>query len=422
MKKTIFLILLALTFSFNLTNKTLASETIYEIDNYEIIVRSVKENGTNGFTVQKTGGNPFISTISDDLEHYFITGVKQIEEYYVLYGYGFTNNSSTEYDSLIFVFDSAGNTVHKDLRDYGSMENVIDVFYIDDIFISCTEKVNDTGHSYEFNSNYFTSYDLDFSFLDSVEVSSKIVRLESNEMYILVGYDNLEYDIGIRNDLSLIRKNDLIDITEGQVFNETVSIEFINSATINNDYIENGVTIDYPGKYTLVYNNNEYNFVVLPKISGVADKQIYNDSVTPSISNGNVILNNDIYVQGTVVSAPGIYELTVNGANNYSSDLSFTIVSNLTGIVNNNKYTEPVTLEYNGNGYLNNQFIESPYEVGEPGDYIFKIKGENNYLETYFFTIEDEVEETGFIDFVQRVDILILVGVLISGGIILKKK
>ena len=56
------------------------------------------------------------------------------------------------------------------------------------------------------------------------------------------------------------------------------------------------------------------------------------------------------------------------------------------------------------------------------GEYILKINGENNYLETYFFSIEKIEEETRFIDFVQRVDILVLVVVLVSGGIILKKK
>jgi len=422
MKKTIFLFLLAVTLLFNVTNEVLASEDVYQIDNFKIIVTSINENGVTGFTVEKTGGNPFVSTVTNDLEHYFITGVKQIEDYYVLYGYGFTNNSDTKYDSLIFVFDSAGNTILKDLRDYGSMENVIDVFYIDDIFIACTEKVNDVGFSYQFNSNYFTSYDLDFNYLDSVEISSKIYKLSSNEMYVLVGFDSIEYDVGIRSDLSLISKNELLNISEEQVFSETVTIEFINSATINNDYVENGVTIDYPGNYTLIYNNIEYNFVVSPLISGVVNKQIYNDSVIPSISSGNIILNNDIFIPGTVISSPGNYDLVVTGANNYSSEISFTITSNLTGVVNNNVYVEPKTLEFNGNGYLNNQFVESPYEVVEFGEYIFKIRGENNYLETYFFAIEDDAKETSFIDFVQRVDILVLVAVLISGGIILKKK
>ncbi len=43
-------------------------------------------------------------------------------------------------------------------------------------------------------------------------------------------------------------------------------------------------------------------------------------------------------------------------------------------------------------------------------------------METYYFSIEEDEVSTSFVDFIQRVDILVLVVVLISGGIILKKK
>lgn len=421
MKKAIFLFMIIFTL-FNVSNGIKASEEVYQIDNYEIIISRVDENGIIGFSVEKTGVSPFVSVIIDDSEHYLITGVKLINNHYVLYGYGFTNNSDTEYDSLIIVLDAAGNTIAKDSRDFGSMDCIQDVFYIDDIFIAYTEQVNDTGYGYEFNSNYFTTYDLDFQFIESIEVGSKIKKLSSNETFVLIGFTNISYDIGIRSDLTMLNYNELLDISDGQEFDESVTIEFINGATLNTEFIENGVTIDYPGDYSLVYNNNTYNFIVSPLITGVINNHTYSDSVTPVVSSGNVILNNDILVPGTTISDPGNYNLLVNGANDYTDEISFTITSNLTGIVNNNEYKDPITLEFNGNGYLNNQFIQSPYEVSEPGDYIFKIRGENNYLESYFFTIEDDIKETSFIDFVQRVDILVLVVVLISGGIILKKK
>jgi hypothetical protein len=422
MKKAVFLFLLATIFIFNVDNQVIGSEDIYQVNNNEIIITSIKEEGITGFTIEKAGVNPFFSTIIHDSEHYFITGVKQINDYFVVYGYGFTNNSDTEYDSLFFVFDSAGNTIFKDLRDYGSMETIKNIFYIDDVFIVYTESVNDINQTYEFNSNYFVSYDHSFNYLDSIEISPKIYKLDSNDMYILIGYDNAEYDLAIRSDLSLIKKTDLLTLTEGQIFIESVTIEFINGAIINNDFVENGVTIIYPGDYTLNYNNRIYNFTVVPVITGVIDNEIYTESIMPTISGGNVVLNNDIYVSNTEISNPGNYDFTVNGANNYVESLSFTITSNLDGIINNNSYLDPVTLDFNGDGYLNNQFIESPHEVIETGDYILKIRGENNYMETYYFSIEEDEVSTSFVDFIQRVDILVLVVVLISGGIILKKK
>ena len=422
MKKTVFLFMLLFIFMLNLDMNVKGSEVIYQVNNHEIIITSFKEDGISGFTIEKTGTNPFSTTIIDNLEHYYITGVNQVEDYYVLYGYGFTNNSDTEYDSLIFIFDLAGNIIKKDLRDYGSMECIKTVYYIDDILIVYTESVNDLDYSYEFNSNFFTSYDHNFSYLNSIEISPKILKLNSDEEYIFIGYDSIEFDIALRSDLSMIKSSDLLNINEGQVFNESVTIEFINGATLNNDYVENGVTINYPGNYSLNYNNQIYNFVVVPVITGVVDKEIYNHSVTPLFTGGNAILNNDVYIPNSEISEPGNYEFIINGANNYNESLTFTITSNLEGIINNNTYIEPVTLDFNGDGYLNNQFIESPYEVSEGGEYILKIRGENNYMESYYFSIQKDVKKTSIIDFVQRVDILVLVVVLISGGIILKKK
>ncbi len=335
---------------------------------------------------------------------------------------GFAKNSNTEYDSLFFVIDSAGNTIHKDLRDFGSMETIKNIYYIDDILITFTQSVNEIEMSYEFNSNYFTSYDHNFNVIDTIEVSTKIRKLSSNDFSILVGYNSNEYDIGIRSDLSLIKKDDLLNMPEGNSFIDSVTIEFINGATLNGDLIENGIVISYPGDYSLKYNNRIYNFTVLPIINGVIDNEIYNESITPTISNGNIILNNDVYLSNTEISNPGNYEMIVKGANNFTEIRTFTITSNLKGIINNKSYIDPVTLDFNGDGYLNNQFIESPYEVSESGEYILKILGENSYMETYFFEVGEDVNKTSIIDFVQRVDILVLVVVLISGGIILKKK
>ena len=102
------------------------------------------------------------------------------------------------------------------------------------------------------------------------------------------------------------------------------------------------------------------------------------------------MLNNDIYVSGTVISKPGNYELSIRGIGNYLEKYNFTITSNLEGIVNDHTYNEPVEISFNGDAYLNNQFVTSPLVVSDVGDYILKIKGENNYLETYYFQIETE--------------------------------
>ena len=423
MKKTVFLFMLVVIAIFNLTNGVHTQGKVFEIDDYEIIVTNFKEDRSSGFTVEKTGVNPFVATVIDYEKYYYISGVTIIEDYYILYGYGFTLDTDTEYDAFFIVFDTAGNIIKKDLRDYGSMETVKSIFYIDNIFITYIEQTIDLDYSYLFEASHFSSYDLNFNYVDSIELGSQIRRLSYNDKYILVGYTSSpNYDFGIRSDLTTLNDDEEIDLTEGEVYIGEVEIEFINGATLNNEYVENGLSISYPGEYVFIYNDKIYNFTVEPIITGVEDDVIYEVSVTPRINSGNIILNNDLFVSDTEITSPGNYSLIVTGANNYTTELSFTITSNLEGIINNNSYTDPVVLTFNGEGYLNNQYIDSPYEVSEDGEYILKINGENNYLETYFFSIEKIEEETRFIDFVQRVDILVLVVVLVSGGIILKKK
>ncbi len=87
MKKTVFLLFLTLIFVINVDFEVNGSGVTYVVNNEEIIITSINENGVKGFTIEKTGVNPFNTTIIDDSEYYFITGVKLIDDYYVLYGW-----------------------------------------------------------------------------------------------------------------------------------------------------------------------------------------------------------------------------------------------------------------------------------------------------------------------------------------------
>ena len=180
--------------------------------------------------------------------------------------------------------------------------------------------------------------------------------------------------------------------------------------------------IDYPGVYDLEYNNYEYSFIVNPIITGIENLGVYSTSVTPYISSGTTYLNNDVYVSGTEISEPGNYRLKVIGANDYVKEVQFTITSDIKGVLHNQTYSDDVEISFNGDGYLNNTFIESPYTISGPGDYILKIQGNGNYLETLYFNIVEAEEETTLIDIIQKYDVVFLAVVVIGGGIILKKK
>lgn len=423
MKKTVFLFLMMIITVLKLSIPISAAEFTYDFNDYKIIISTVSEDGSVGFTIEKTGINPFFTTIVNNSEFYTITNVEHIDNYFILYGYGFVSNSTTEYDTLFIVLDEAGNLVHKELRDYGEMEIILDFYYFDNTFIAYVEQTIDNDFNYVFESSFFAKYDQNFNFIDSIKVESPIKKIAQNEFYIMIGFnDNILFNLAIRSDLSIFESGDDLLLDESEIYYDYKLIEFLNSASLNTEFIENGILLEYPGIYHFVYQNKSYNFTIKPTILGIVNDYVYNSSVTPTIDSGNIFLNNDLFISGTTIKNPGLYDLTVIGTNGYQEEINFTITSGITGVINNHIYNDSITIEFNGDGYLNNQLVESPCEISETGEYILKIQGANNYLETYYFEIEEEVSKASLTDFVQKFDILVLVVVLISGGIILKKK
>lgn len=423
MKKTVFLLcFIIFTISFKGVS-TISNDQTYSFDNYNIIITDYFQDGNKGISIEKTGTDPFYTVIFDSSERYIVNGVIKTDTNYIIYGSNHITGNPTYYDSVFMVVDQFGNLIEKVTFDFDDLEEVVGAYYINSTLILHTIKTTDIQERFVFVTNYFTSYDSSYNLINTIEIGTNITKITSNERYVLFNYEYDElYNGAIREDLSILLPNELINITNQEIFINEVTIEFVNTALLNNEIVENGVYLDYPGNYKLEYNNSEYNFVIKPTIKGIEDNKIYSSSITPIISSGNVMLNNDIFISGTEISSPGNYELTITGLNQYTQTMNFTIISNMTGITNNHTYKDPVLITFNGEGYLNNKYVTSPIDVSETGEYVLKIKGENNYLETYYFQLEEDTHSLTIVDFIQKFDIFILVVVLISGGILLKKK
>lgn len=63
-------------------------------------------------------------------------------------------------------------------------------------------------------------------------------------------------------------------------------------------------------------------------------------------------------------------------------------VSSNAPVKNNQTYDDYLTLEYNGFGKLDGKEITIPYVIQEEGVHVLEIRGKNNILETYTFTIK----------------------------------
>lgn len=421
MKKIVFLFALIVT----LVPKNISAEQSqsFILDNYTINIEETYIDGGIGITIEKQGPGPFQTTYRTYGERYYIKGVVIQNDQIILYGSVHVKDEDTYFDSIVLVFTEYGTFEKKIIVDHGDLEEIEQVFYVDGVYVMQTVQHTDMNEEYHYKNNYFTTYDDTFTKINQIEVSREILTSKQENSYLLFSYDYDDYyEFGLTSNLEVIQDDDLIEVEENFVFTSAHYLRFINSGYLNGETISNGYNISYPGLYTFIYNDNENHFKFDADVRGVEDGGVYSEGLTIYFNGGNALLDNDVINSGHHVTLPGEYQLTVNGLNGYLEQYNFTITSNMDGVVNNHIYDDLVNVSFNGEGYLNNQFVESPIFIENEGEYVLKILGENNYMETYFFSVEKEKKDMSFLGFVQKFDVVVLVVTVISGAIILKKK
>ena len=389
MKKTVFLLLF---FGLFISTSVKAEPYVesYEFNEYEFRMIHAKVDDIWGYEIEKIGTSPFSISIYFDDTSISIENVTEIDGKHVFHGFAHIEGRDTFYDAFYLVISPDGEELVFEVMDMGEQETVKDIFEIDNQIMICIKQTIDTEREYLFNMMYYRTYDLNYTFIDQYESNEFVRSFENTDKLLLINTDYDDHiEQGLTLDFELIEDDGTLPIESDTVFLNQVTINFINKAVLNNEVISNGVTIDYPGFYEIVYNGFKYSFSVESVVSGIENNQIYNEPVTPLVSSGNIYLNNDLFVSGTEINTPGNYTLEVLGANGYTKTYDFTITSNMVGVLHNQTYNEPVQIEFEGQGYLNNTYIESPYTISADGEYILKINGENNYNETYYFNIEN---------------------------------
>lgn len=423
MKKVVFLFFMLCCL--NSTDSHAANAEIYRFDNYQLrLTYTSDEDHNRGYEIEKIGTNPFSMMLMFDDIDILIANVIEVEGNHVFYGSLIYHDNPRSYKGLMIVLSPSGEELQRVVIDFGMQQEVIHVFPVEDVILVVT-RCDSTDERYSLYFDHYTveSYSYNYELLHQLELNQEFNEFSATDHMILLNieHDSI-YEYMITSELELIDAQEPLPIETNTVFTGSVFIPFLNTALLNQNIVEHGVYLEYPGKYQLQYQGFIYNFTVEPLITGIEEDMIYKHSVSPHISAGNVFLNNDLFVSGTTIAKPGNYELKVIGINGYRETTTFTITSNMTGIVHNQTYVQPVEIIFNGNGYLNNNYVTSPYEVRDPGEYIFKIVGENDYLETYYFTIQEPVENHSFVDFIQQYDIALLGVTLVGGLLFLKKK
>lgn len=391
---------------------------------YEVTLTKYRnEYGNLAYEIEKTGSNPFVIEVDKGENSVFISDVMEANEELIFFGsIGYGTTFEKPKDAMVFRCQLDGVIIEEEIFDLGHDEVVLDLVDTGSTFLVKTWSRDEYSRD---QIQYFTEYrlfDYELNELDTVTISEYFPYSVYEDGYYFYGYHYNNIVGCIDQELNVIENYNKIDIRDNTVFDGEVSIPILNDATLNGDIVRNGLVVDYPGKYVLVYNSKMYNFTVDPKITGVVDGKVYRDPVKPLVSAGNVLLNGELFAPGSIIEKPGNYQLMIKGVNGYMKSISFTITSNVTGVVNNQKYADGVQIEFDGDGYLNNEPVISPLQVDENGEYVFKVMGENNYLETYYFEVEDYQEGFDFIDFMKTYDIVFFGVVVVVSIFVLKRK
>lgn len=411
MKKIVFLFLLLFITPSSLEAKTLNTNCF----NGEI---EINDSYEEGISVLKRGPNPFLSILDEQDGYFHVRDMLCTDDIIVIYGYAHFDNNPTYYEGFMIALDASGNEIYRKVFDYGELEEVVNIVYFDYVFGLIIHQHEYTEDP-EFMQSYILLLDSDFNQLKESYYNQEIISVftKDNVMAVNFGYDT-SFDIGIVSDLTEIYPDQIFTFEEH--YYHPINIPFINEALINGEIVSNGVTLSYPGHYEFVYNKQKYEFTVHPTVTGVEDNNLYYEPVSIHVNEGNVFLNNELYINGTLVTAPGNYQLKVEGTGNYSYELTFAIGSTIQGVVNGVSYDEPITVSFTGQGYLNSNQVTSPIIVDQEGEYVLRVLGENGYSEEYHFSLNYETN-FNLIEFIQKIDIFIMVGVVITGVVIIKK-
>jgi hypothetical protein len=423
MKRATFLFIL-IVISCSMSLKELKAEE-FSFSGFTISLEETVIDGEGKIIVTKGGINPFETVIGIEGYHLYYNGVSMYEEYFVIYGYTLDNQNNREYDGFFYVLDKDGDVIlgEEGLLDYGFREDVKNVYTFDHRLMVEVKQSTDNDYQVSVMKHIFLLYNESLELIQEHSISENIKEISVKDKILLGRYQTGDlFDFGILSSGELIWKDDHIGVNDGEVYYNEVCLNFINQVTLNDEIITDDICIDVIGTHFLTYNDQMITFEIEPIIEGVADGSIYYEPVTISFNGGYATLNGDSFANHQEIVDIGQYVFVVEGLNDYKKEVHFEIGSVVEGITNNTTYEENVTIEFTGQGYLNNQYVTSPVTVNNDGEYIFKIKGKDGYVESYYFTIESVKEKNRLLDFIQKVDVFVLGTVLILGIVVIKKK
>ena len=254
MKKVVFLLVLFIGLN---SQQTHASTTeIYQFDDYQIQLTYTSDNQSNrGYELAKIGSNPFSTMLFYEHSDIRIADVLEIDGNHVFYGYIHQDDQPTYYDGFMVVLSPSGEEIDRKIIDYELLEEIIHVFPMDNvIMVVLSTSTTDERRSYIFDHYTVISYSYNYEMIDDFDIFEDIKSFEASPYLLILNRDYDQFhDVALTRDFQLLDAYDVLPIETNQEFTEFVYIPFLNQAILNNEIIENGIFLDYPGKYRLQY-------------------------------------------------------------------------------------------------------------------------------------------------------------------------
>lgn len=224
----------------------------------------------------------------------------------------------------------------------------------------------------------------------------------SGESIDYVGYNTLVIlgEGGYRKEIPFTIEPIVSGVEEGQVYTEAKRAYILGNVqeiTLNNqDYLPNQVinTIGYNILKIIGVNGYEkiVGFYIIPVITGVEEGQVYSSSLKVTVSGiaESMTLNGVEWFPSECIDTVGYNILKIYGANGYLEEIQFTILPEVTGVVNGGVYMGSQKVQIIGNTELitlNELECPSNLTISIVGYNVLKVKGVNGYEETIEFTV-----------------------------------
>ncbi len=193
------------------------------------------------------------------------------------------------------------------------------------------------------------------------------------------------------------------------------------TASLNNEFYENGKLITTEGKYTIILVGQngleiKYTFTIdktapVGTLEGVENKSTTKDNVyfTWDELGYTATLNGEEYEKNQTISEEGLHEIILRDEAGNTAAYTFTIDKTAPTIFYNGKeFNELINssiiftwIEDNCSAKLNNVIYEKNEEITEEGEYIFTLEDFFGNVATYEFTI-DTTAPTGILTGVEN--------------------